>query len=227
MLFFILYFCIMLFDFQSFIDELREKDDKKEVVEKYEKFYWTITGNIKDQHRYKEYLINFKYVPFKVPDEVKDEFDWVLLMQLVAWSFSSECLFEKPQNNVKESDEKINDKESADNTNHWSIDEQEWIDEIMYDLTISVKSGDQTVVKKVEELWSFQILRLYEIYIEEQMHLQILIKEDEKEWQAIISQRQARLQRRKVMLDSLNKDELAKQSKKEQEEQLWDLYSQL
>jgi len=35
------------------------------------------------------------------------------------------------------------------------------------------------------------------------MNLQILIKEDEKEAQAIMSQRQARLQRRKLMIESL------------------------
>jgi len=48
---------------------------------------------------------------------------------------------------------------------------------IVYDLTISVKNGDQIVVKKVIELRSFQIMRLYEIYIEEQMNLQVLTKE--------------------------------------------------
>jgi hypothetical protein len=29
----------MLFDFPAFIDELREKEDKKEIVEKYEKYF--------------------------------------------------------------------------------------------------------------------------------------------------------------------------------------------
>jgi hypothetical protein len=29
----------MLFDFQAFIQELREKEDKKEIVEKYEKYF--------------------------------------------------------------------------------------------------------------------------------------------------------------------------------------------
>jgi len=33
----------MLFNFQAFVDELREKEDKKEVVEKYEKFFGPIT----------------------------------------------------------------------------------------------------------------------------------------------------------------------------------------
>jgi hypothetical protein len=32
----------MLFNFQAFIDEMREKPDKKEIVEKYEKLYGPI-----------------------------------------------------------------------------------------------------------------------------------------------------------------------------------------
>jgi hypothetical protein len=32
----------MLFDFPAFINELREKEDKKEIVEKYEKLFGKI-----------------------------------------------------------------------------------------------------------------------------------------------------------------------------------------
>ena len=32
----------MLFDFQAYVAELREKDEKKETVEKYEKFYGAV-----------------------------------------------------------------------------------------------------------------------------------------------------------------------------------------
>ncbi len=200
---------IMLFNFQSFIEELREKEDKKELIEKYEKFFGPLAWEIKDQIWYKEYLINFKTIPFLVPDELKSEFDRGLLLQLVSSSFSSECYFEKPE--VKE----------------WEalpVNEQ-W--EKLRDLTIAVKSWDQSVVKKLSELRSFQILRLYEIYIEEEMNLQVLIKEDEKEAAAILSQRQARLQRRKVMLESLDREEVQAAAKVEQEAQLWNLMDQL
>lgn len=74
---------IMLFNFQSFVAELREKEDKKEIVEKYEKWFGPIQGDIKDQQWYKEYLINFMNHGFKVPEELKEEFDWKLLLQLV------------------------------------------------------------------------------------------------------------------------------------------------
>jgi hypothetical protein len=32
----------MLFDFQAFVSELREKEDKKQIVEKYEKLFGEI-----------------------------------------------------------------------------------------------------------------------------------------------------------------------------------------
>jgi hypothetical protein len=189
----------MLFNFQAFIAELREKEDKKEIVEKYEKRFGPIQGDIKDQQWYKEYLINFANQSFRIPEELKEEFDWKLLLQLVAGSFSSECLFDKVQDT----------------------------DPVLRDLTISVKSGDQSVVKKVSELWSFQIMRLYEIYIEEQMNLHILIKEEEKEAEAILGQRHLRLERRRLMLDSLDREALKKEAAAEQETKMSDLMSQL
>lgn len=194
----------MLFNFQAFIAELREKADKKEIVEKYEKWFGPLIGDIKDQQRYKEYLINFSNQDFRLPEELKEEFDWKLLLQLVAGSFSSECLFEKEPVDEKNPD--------------WKTERE---------LTISVKSGDQSVIKKVSELRSFQILRLYEIYIEEQMNLHILIKEEEKESEAILGQRHMRLERRKLMLESLDRDELKKAAAVEQESKMSDLMSQL
>lgn len=142
----------MLFDFAAFIEELREKPDKKQIVEKYEKQFGPVEGNIKDQARYKEYVSQFTTIDYAIPDELKKDFDWELLQQLVLASFSSDYELKK----TKAEDEKM-------------------------DLYIAVKSGDQSVVKTVSELRSFQVLRLYEIYIEEQMNLHALKSEDEKE----------------------------------------------
>ncbi len=54
----------MLFDFQAFIQELREKEDKKEIVEKYEKYFWEIKWDIKDQIWYRDYLTQFSFQPY-------------------------------------------------------------------------------------------------------------------------------------------------------------------
>ena len=91
------------------------------------------------------------------------------------------------------------------------------------ELFIAVKSGDQSVVKTVSELWSFQVLRLYEIYIEEQMNLQILKKEDESESGAIDQERVMRQKKWKAVLDTLDRAHLAEEAKKDQGEQLENL----
>jgi hypothetical protein len=78
-------------------------------------------------------------------------------------------------------------------------------------------------------LWSFQILRLYEIYIEEQMNLQILMNEEDEEWdrEALISERQVRIKKWNAVIDTMNRWREAEAAKKEQEATLGDLMWQL
>lgn len=154
-------------------------------------------GDIKDQIRYKEYLSKFLPMEYKLPEELKNDFDRELLQQLVTGSFSSDYEIKKLEGK--------NEKE----------------------LYIAVKSGEQSVVKTVSELRSFQILRLYEIYIEEQMNLHALKAEDENEKNAIEAERELRVKRRQAVHQTIDKEEMAKQTKKEQESKLGDLMGQL
>lgn len=183
----------MLFDFQAFVAELREKEDKKQIIEKYENLFGEIKWWIKDQIWYTEYLSLFPELGYITPEELKEDFDWELLQKLVVWSFSS-------------------DYEIKDDKDKW------W-----KELYIAVKSWDQSVVKTVSELWSFQVLRLYEIYVEEQMNLHSLKAEDENEKNAIDQERGMRINRRKAVLDTIDRESLSKDAKKEQESKLWDL----
>ena len=187
----------MLFDFPAFIEELREKEDKKEIVEKYEKHFWKIQWDIKDQIWYTDYLSKFPAQPFLTPEDLEDDFDWDILQKLVVWSFSSDY-------ELKQDEEDGN-----------------------WELYIAVKSWDQSIVKTVSELWSFQILRLYEIYIEEQMNLQILMNEGsedgESEKEALISEREVRLKKWNAVIDTLNRSQEAEAAKKDQEAALGDL----
>lgn len=187
----------MLFDFPAFIEELREKEDKKEIVEKYEKLFWKIQWDIKDQIWYTDYLSQFPTHPYLTPEDLDDDFDWDMLEKLVVWSFSSD--YELKQQG-----------------------KDGW-----WDLYIAVKSWDQSIVKTVSELWSFQILRLYEIYIEEQMNLQILMNEEDNDWEsekeALVAERQVRLKKWNAVLDTLNREQEAESAKKEQEATLGDL----
>ena len=192
----------MLFDFNAFISELRENPEKKEMIEKYENALGEITWNIKDQIRFREYLINFKPMSYAIPDELENDFDWDLLQQLVVGSFSSDYELKKEDNK----------------------DQPE--------LYIAVKSGDQSIVKKVSELRSFQIQRLYEIYIEEQLNLEILRQEKDEEWSysertPIDSERVMRQRRRQAILDTAWIKEEQARNKEEQAKTLDELMWQL
>lgn len=187
----------MLFDFQAFVEELREKPEKKQIVEKYESLFGPIQGDIKDQMRYTEYLSNFEALPYEIPEELKNDFDRDLLEQLVVGSFSSDYEIKK--------EEKKEEKE----------------------LYIAVKSWDQSVVKTVSELRSFQILRLYEIYIEEQMNLHALKAEDENEKNTIDQEREMRLKRREAVRQTIDRDELSQKAKTEQAGKMEDLLGKL
>jgi len=142
---------MFLFDLQAYIEEMRENPDKKEIVEQYENIVETLEGKeIQDLRFYQEYYSKIKAIPYNVPEELIEEFDWDLLAKLVIGSFSSDYSFESNEN-----------------------------EKPVPEFLITVSSGKQTVSKTISELWSFQILRLYEIYLEEALKLQTVKEEDE------------------------------------------------
>ena len=183
----------MLFDFNAFIWELRNNPEKKEIVEKYEAALGPISWWLKDQIWYTQYLMNFKPLEYLVPDELQNDFDRDLLEQLVLWSFSSDYEFK---------------------TNEWQETPE---------LYIAVKSGDQSIVKKVSELRSFQIQRLYEIYVEEQINLEILRQWSDDEKNAIEQERIMRQKRWQAILDTLWMAQEAAEQKEQQAKSLDEL----
>ncbi|MBK8556863.1 MAG: hypothetical protein IPL65_14295 [Lewinellaceae bacterium] len=161
-----------LFNFQMFISELKENPDKKEMIEKYANLFpERVDKELEEQPWYEGYAKQFQTIEYKVPEELKNDFDWPLLLQLLCASFSSdfELIF---------------------------MEEQK-----LPELSIYVRQGDQVVVKQVSELWGFQVLRLYEIYTEEQMNLQILFDEDKNERDAIQLQRKTRILKGKKQIN--------------------------
>lgn len=87
----------MLFDFQAFIEELREKEDKKQIVEKYESLFGTIQGDLKDQPWYTDYLAKFTPQQYLTPEELENDFDRDILQKLVLGSFSSDYELKKDE----------------------------------------------------------------------------------------------------------------------------------
>lgn len=187
----------MLFNFLAFVEELREKEDKKQIVEKYESLFGTIEGSVSSQLWYKEYLSKFPAMSYLIPEDLEQDFDWDLLQKLILGSFSSDYEF------------KADAKKQG------------------VELFLSVRGGDQTVVKTVSELWSFQVLRLYEIYVEEQMNYFILMHENEEDKGAILAEREMKLKKWAAVLATFNRKEEAAAAQQEQAEKLDDLMGQL
>ncbi|MFJ1429184.1 hypothetical protein ACILE2_00060 [Capnocytophaga canimorsus] len=177
-----------LFDFKLFVDELWNDSEKREIIEKYEENVELLHGieYVKDTLFYKEYLSQYnlpKELNFvlKVPKELYYDYDWDLLLRLILASFSSSY--------------------SLSLTEQWK---QKPVYEIEIMLQITIKKGSEEVTKKLSELWSFQILRLFEIYVEEQMNLATLKKQKE-DCEAIESDRQVYIKKFNEQINAINK----------------------
>ncbi len=195
---------MLLFNFEEFISEMREKEDKKEIIEAYEAIYWPIQWDIYQQEWYKNYLANFEYVPYHTPEEMAEDFDRNLLQKLILGSMSTNYeLANNPETNIP-------------------------------DLLITISDENQSITKNLADLWSFQILRLYEIYVEDHMSTQTMfaeeqqaIKNGETQTNAIQAERDTRLRKRSAILATKDRAQLAEQTKVEQEQQLDDLMNML
>lgn len=151
----------MLFNLSFFRAELLDTPEKNQLVMSYEKKVEPIPHDIRDLMPYKEFIHSFAVpdIEYLVPIELEYDFDYNLLVQMIAASFSSELEFIFNQNMNK------------------------------YEILIHVSSNGLTVRKKLSELSGFQILSLFKIYTEEQMNLQLLMNTEEHERTAIILKR--------------------------------------
>ncbi len=188
-----------MFDFKEFIDNLRDNDEKKDIVEKYEKLVEPLPEAFEDTIIYKDYLSKFNVgdLDLLYPEYIDEEFNWDLLIRLVISSFSSGYALDN-------------------NEDSWKLE-----------LVINVSAGDKHIAKKLHELWGFQIARMYEIYIEEQMNLEILAHEDEKEKDIVLTQRTSNLDKWQLVLDNIQVKKLKKDEEREKKSKLDNLMSQL
>jgi len=174
-----------LFDFSGFVNERRANPETKEKIDNYEEYVEPLDGikDVKDTQFYKDYLSHFNLpedwnLELKVSEYIDDDqFDYDLLFRLVLGSFSSEYSLSIAEESKQDTDSKM--------------------DLIM---EITVKSESQTVTKRLDELWSFQVHRLYEIYVAEQMDLAVKRKKEDAS-EDIDDERQLHIERFKAWLD--------------------------
>ncbi len=195
-----------MFVLADFLQDLMVNEEKKSIAEKYLNLFGDGRDGVEKQPWFTDYLAKFESLKYRRPEGMDRDYDWDLLLRLVLGSFSSSYEL-KP---VVKTD--------------GGGDEQQ----VEYDLIIAVKSGDTSVVKTASELLAFQIAKLYDIYVEEQINLQIMLTEGtEEEKVAISSEREIRLKRRNAILETMNKDAEESAAKAEKDEKLGDLYGQL
>lgn len=95
---------MFLFDFNALLEELRnhENAEKKEVIEKFEKNFGPIAWTVQDQNWYTDYVSKFDPIEYAIPFASKEDFDWKLLCQLAAASFSSEVALDRNEEDAIE-----------------------------------------------------------------------------------------------------------------------------
>ena len=168
------------FDFYNFIQKLYNHKDKSEIVEKYKECMGIDllkVQSVEELPLYKDYLVHFdtKDIKLFAPENSTDIYDLDLLLRLVVSSFSSSWKFEFV--------------EDSDAMRLW----------------IKVCTADKSVDKYLDMLLNFQIARMYEIYIEEQINLEIMKFEDEREAYIVESQREDQLKKYDAQLSRYRK----------------------
>ena len=182
-----------LFQFDSFVKEALESEKYHDSIVKYGKAYESLEDTkLEDTTFYKDYLSKFDISGFEIkpPEDLEDDFDYELLVRLIVASFSSDYVL------------------SLDET--WK-DNPNVCAEPLMNVSVFVKTDSGNQNKQVQELWSFQVLRLFEIYLIEQIDLATVYaeeKEDEDEEIAngVPEARQLRLRKYEIRKKQLLND---------------------
>jgi len=159
----------LVFNYDAFFKRMKKDPDKREATLMYELLFGNQDGlTVQDQPFYKDYLSQF-VTPFQVAIPDEGDHDWGLLLSLIFGSFYSEYTMTL---------------------------EEEWkqnpVVPPMVQLAITVHFGGQSVTRKLDELFDVQIIRLYEIYVDEQINSAIIRQEEGGE-EVIDSQRERRV----------------------------------
>ncbi|NVO03159.1 MAG: hypothetical protein HXX09_10720 [Bacteroidetes bacterium] len=161
----------MSFEFDSFIEELRENENeaKRKIIDDYEQTVGPLSPVLEENKFYIDYVSKFDVLEYNVPEEsYLDGFNYPLLLRLIASSLSSEYDLVFLNGCV------INEKP---------------------DLNIIVLNSGQKLIRSIDSLWGFQIARLYEIYITEALLMQTLLNDEPSEDRLLENERTQRIKK--------------------------------
>jgi hypothetical protein len=170
----------MLFNIKEYFDAAEEYPHKKELCKKYFHLVQPREGidKITDMVFYKEYVSLFQTMPVQEPIDLETMFDCELLQQLVAGSFHSYGIFViNPAHNFSK-----------------------------FDFAIIVNHIDLEIKQFLHYLGGFDVLQLFEIFVEEQMTQAILREEDATKKAGIDNRRNQELSKWINCIDKLHFD---------------------
>jgi len=149
---------LYLFDYEDFIEETLEDEKLNEGLLKYSEYY----GNIQDipleeTEFYKNYLSRFDTsgIKLRCPDDSENDFDYDLLTRLIVGSFS--CDYELSL------------------AEKWKASPE---GDPLVELNIIVKVKSGSAQESLHELWTFQIIKMFGIYLREQIDVSNIIAEE-------------------------------------------------
>lgn len=164
-----------LFDFEEVINFIRRKNEKEDGKDALLKLIEDIPAgsSIEDLPLYRDYLARFDVEHAfdgieLMPPDIGTKADLDLLQRFICASFSS----------------------TYDLT--YYEERQKYI--MAINVTSKNKDGEEvSITKTLDELWSFQLYRLYEIYLEEMLALEVDRNEDDDYKECIDDEREAKL----------------------------------
>ena len=181
------------FNYDAFFKRLKKDPNKRESALKYELLFGNQNGlTVEDQPFYKDYLSLF-LMPFQVAIPDKGDHDWGLLLSLIFGSFYSEYTLTL---------------------------EEEWkqnpVVRPMVQLAISVNFEGQGVTRNLDELSDVHIIRLFEIYVDEQINSAIIRQQEDGGQESVDSEREriVSLYKKKLLQNSSLLNNLLKEGLK-------------
>lgn len=134
-----------LFNFKEYIAYMRKDKEKKEIVKHYKQSVGSLEEKLEDTLFWREYLLNFEVPEFVVKKLLTPK----ELVQDFDWKLLLILI-----------------------VSSFSSEYDLIITSKGIKIIIEVKNNEGHIIKDIESLWSYQVQRLFEIYVEEQMNLQ-------------------------------------------------------
>jgi len=147
-----------LFKYDDFVRESLESEKSREEFLKYSKNFGDMKGMpLEETDFYKNYLSKFDISGINVvcPDDCEKDFDYDLLTRLIIGSFSSDYELRL--------DDRWKESPHGDP---------------LVSICIYVKTTEGNRQKLLHNLWTFQVFRLFEIYLKEQVEIGNLMVEE-------------------------------------------------